>query len=126
MNKFLNKKSNNKFVTCKNAYAIIEYAEEKSVESVLVFKSEHTVNEKNLKVTRRQLKEFVSRINNNVDKKKEIMDKLKEEALVVNTLLGKCETVNIFKTFMHTFTHKIGVPCLIASLGVDHFYKQTN
>ena len=72
---------------------------------MLAFKNEHTVNEKNLKVIRRQLKDFVSRINNNADKKKEIMDKLKEEALLVNTLLGKCETVNILKYYTHRFTH---------------------
>ncbi len=45
---------------------------------------------------KRQLKEFVSRVANNGEKKKELMDKLKEEALVVNTLLGKCETVSMF------------------------------
>ena len=52
------------------------------------------MNEKNLKVTRREVKEFVSRVSNNADKKKELVEKMKEEALIVNTMLGKCETVN--------------------------------
>ena len=49
--------------------------------------------EKNLKVSRRQFKEFVSRVPNHGDKKKELLEKMKDEALQVNTILGKCETV---------------------------------
>ncbi|CAF1021580.1 unnamed protein product [Brachionus calyciflorus] len=77
----------------KNAYAIIEYEDEKSVEQALEIK-EHKLNGKNLKVSRRELKQFVSKIASSHDKKKELMDKLKEEALTVNTILGKCETFN--------------------------------
>lgn len=64
----------------------------------MAHKSEHKVNEKNLKVNRRQIKEFVSRITNNGDKKKELLEKMKEEALAINTLLGKCETVMFLKS----------------------------
>ena len=63
------------------------------MENALNYKEEHRINDKNVKVNKRQVKEFVSRISSNADKKKEILDKLKEEALIVNTLLGKCETV---------------------------------
>ena len=69
------------------------------MDNALNYKEEHRVNEKNVKVNRRQVKQFVSRIGNNADKKKEILDKLKEEALAVNTLLGKCETVNKYISF---------------------------
>lgn len=47
-----------------------------------------------LKISRRQLKEFVSKLTNNTEKKKEVLDKIKEEALVVNKKLGKCESVS--------------------------------
>jgi RNA recognition motif-containing protein len=77
----------------KNQFAIIEYESEESVEKALEFKGYHHVFEKNLKVSRRQLKEFVSRIANNGEKKKEILEKAKEEALEVNKMLAQCETV---------------------------------
>ncbi len=70
---------------------------------MLACKNEHKVNEKNIKVTRREVKEFISRISNNADKKKEIVEKMKEEALAVNTLLGKCETVNNFQNIYGCF-----------------------
>ena len=79
----------------KNAYAIIEYEEEASVENALASQTEHRVNEKSLKVSRRQVKEFVSRFNNGIDKKKELMDKLKEEALEANKLLRQCDSVSL-------------------------------
>ena len=48
-----------------------------------------------MKVTRRQVKEFISKLPTGNDKKKEALDKLKEEALNVNKILGKCESVTI-------------------------------
>lgn len=78
----------------KNAYAIVEYEFEESVEKALHFTGEHRVNDKNLKISRRQLKEFISKLTNNTDKKKEVLDKIKEEALVVNKKLGKCESLD--------------------------------
>ena len=51
--------------------------------------------DKSLKVSKRQLKEFVSRIANNGDKKKDLLEKMKEEALRINILLGKCENVSV-------------------------------
>ena len=55
--------------------------------------AEHKVNNKNLKVSRRELKEFVSKLPQSGELKKEVIEKLKEEALAVNIILGKCETV---------------------------------
>lgn len=49
-----------------------------------------------MKVTRRQVKEFISKLPTGNDKKKEALDKLKEEALNVNKILGKCENVSLF------------------------------
>ena len=48
-----------------------------------------------LKISRRELKEFVCKSNpaNSDAEKKEIIEKLKQEALNVNTILGKCDTV---------------------------------
>lgn len=76
----------------KNAYAIVEFESESGVENSLAFSKDHLVNGRHLKVARRQLKEFVSKIGSNNEKKKETLEKLKEEALVVNKLLAKCDS----------------------------------
>jgi uncharacterized membrane protein YvbJ len=84
-----------KNLNLKNSYAIIEYENEQSVENCLSF-TDHKVNNKSVKVTRRQVKEFISKLPAGNDKKKEALDKLKEEALNVNKILGKCENVSVF------------------------------
>ena len=90
---------------------------------MLACKNEHKVNEKNIKVTRRVVKEFISRISNNADKKKEIVEKMKEEALAVNTLLGKCETVNNFMNIYGYFYILISELSLKFDDQVDHLIK---
>ncbi len=77
----------------KNSYAIVEYEHESSVDKALEASSdEHVVNGKHLKVNRREIKEFVSKTGHLNEKKKEALEKLKEEALLVNKLLDKCES----------------------------------
>ena len=54
----------------------------------------HQINEKTVKIKRREVKEFVAKTGpTTAEKKKEILDKLKDEALAINTILGKCQTV---------------------------------
>ena len=79
----------------KNSYAIVEFEESESVENALNC-AEHKVNGKNLKISRREMKSFVPKVSTNGEKKKETLEKLKEEALAINTILGKCESVNQF------------------------------
>lgn len=43
-----------------------------------------------MKVSRREVKQFVSKINTNNEKKKELLNVLREEAITLNTLMGKC------------------------------------
>ena len=79
----------------KNAFAIVEYEEEASVDKAMAFAGEHRVGDKaNVRVSRRELKEFVSRVHTSGEKKREQLEKLKDEALVVNKILDKCETVS--------------------------------
>ena len=60
--------------------------------------SEHKLNGKSLKISRRELKEFVcksaSAAASGQVEKKELVEKLKQEALSVNTIWGKCESVS--------------------------------
>jgi RNA recognition motif-containing protein len=77
----------------KNAYAIVEYERETSVDNAVNSSQEHFVNGRHLKVSHRQVKEFVSKVGTTNEKKKEALEKLKEEALVVNKILAKCESV---------------------------------
>jgi hypothetical protein len=83
-----------------NAYAIVEFANEESVENALNHTGAHRVNGRNLKCKRREVKEFVSTIPKGTDRKKKVLDQLKQENLEINTLLAKCETVgNILSCF---------------------------
>lgn len=84
-----------KIIFLQNAYAIIEYDNEDSVEKALAHQSDHMVNGKSLKVRKRQLKEFVCKLPNKTSKKLEVMDRIKSEALLVNKMLGKCHSVII-------------------------------
>ena len=78
----------------KNAYAIVEYESEMGVEEAMSRPiAEHTVNGRQLKVSRRELKEFVSKISANNERKKDSLERLREEALTVNKILGKCGSV---------------------------------
>jgi RNA recognition motif-containing protein len=81
----------------KNAYAIVEYESETSVENAVNSTQEHFVNGKHLKVSRREVKEFVSKIGTTNERKKEALEKLKEEALTVNKILAKCESVGFLE-----------------------------
>jgi hypothetical protein len=78
-----------------NAYAIVEFDQEESVERALNNISGHRVNGRNLKCKRREVKEFVSTIPKGTDRKKKALDQLKQENLEINTLLAKCETVRL-------------------------------
>ena len=76
-----------------NAYAIIEYHDEESVERALK-QAEHVINEKHVKVRHRVNKEFVPKVVNKVDKKKELLEKMKKEAIALNVVLSNCDTVS--------------------------------
>ena len=78
----------------KNSFAIVEFENEESVDKVLEVK-DHKLNGKTLKITRREIKEFVPKIGgaSSEVEKKELIERLKQEALGVNTVLGKCESV---------------------------------
>ncbi len=92
-----------RFFSTQNAYAIIEYETDESAEKALSHKEDHLINNRLLKVNKRQLKEFVSRVPNRTDKKTEALDKIKTEALVVNKILGKCHTVSFAGYFQNLF-----------------------
>lgn len=83
----------------KNAYAIIEYESESSVQKALAVQS-HVVNGKLLKVKQREIKDFVSRVGVNNEKKREALEKLKEEALAVNKILVNCDSVSLDQTIL--------------------------
>ena len=73
----------------------MEFENRESVEKVLNHPQLHQINEKAVKVKRREAKEFVLKSGpSTAEKKKEILDKLKDDALTINTLLGKCQTVS--------------------------------
>ena len=78
----------------KNLFAIIEFDAKESVEKVLSEPNEHCINNKSVKVKRREIKEFLAKKTNN-NNKEEMLSKLKEEALTVNSILIKCRSVSI-------------------------------
>lgn len=70
--------------------------------------SEHKLNGKSLKISRRELKEFVCKsagaAASGQIEKKELVEKLKQEALSVNTIWGKCESVSCCCCFFFKLT----------------------
>jgi RNA recognition motif-containing protein len=81
----------------KNAYAIIEYADDESVDNALKY-DDHKVNDHSVKVSRREVKEFISKTSHTNKKKIETLEKQKEEALNINKLLQKCQSVIVIET----------------------------
>jgi hypothetical protein len=55
--------------------------------------TDFALNGKSIKVKRRVNKEFVSKISNNAEKKKETAEQHKKEWLTINTFLSKCADV---------------------------------
>ena len=57
--------------------------------------TEHRIDNKIVKVKRRQTKKFVSKLANNSEKKKEAAEKAKQDLITINAFLSKSLNVRI-------------------------------